>query len=157
MINLLADLLVAFLLVLTSTWCALLYRRLHRLKVERSDIEIFLGAVDGAVRKAELAIAGIRDGAAETQRRLAADQAALEQKSTELSRLLENAGRMARRVEGAVHQGARTLAEQAVQRERVTVRGSPGEASAAATAEMADPVARPRLEAELAKLLERLR
>ncbi len=156
MINLLADLLVAFLLVLTSTWCALLYRRLHRLKVERSDIEAFLSAVDGAVRKAELAIAGIRDGAAEAQRRLATDQAALEQKTAELSRLLESAGRMARRVEGAVHQGARTLAEQAVQRDRATARGVSSEAGAAAP-ELPDPVARPGLEAELAKLLERLR
>ncbi|MFO1047685.1 MAG: hypothetical protein U1E52_07275 [Geminicoccaceae bacterium] len=157
MINLLADLLVAFLLVLTSTWCALLYRRLHRLKVERSDIETFLGAVDSAVRKAELAIAGIRDGAAEAQRRLAVDQTALEQKTVELSRLLESAGRMARRVEGAVHEGARTLAEQAVQRERANARAKPGETSAAAAAGTAEPTPRPRLEVELAKLLERLR
>ena len=156
MINLLADLLVAFLLVLTSTWCALLYHRLHRLKVERSDIETFLGAVDGAVRKAELAIAGIRDGAAEAQRRLAADQAVLEQKTAELSRLLESAGRMARRVEGAVHEGARTLAEQALQRDRAAARGMANEASAAVP-ELADAVARPHLQAELAKLLERLR
>ena len=53
MIELAANLLVAFLLVLTTSWCALLYRRLDRLRVERSDIEAFLAAVDGAVRRAE--------------------------------------------------------------------------------------------------------
>ena len=68
MIELLADLILGGLLVLTSGWCALLYRRLQRLRVERSDIETFMTAVDGAVRRAELAIAGIRDGACEAQR-----------------------------------------------------------------------------------------
>ena len=44
------DLIVAGLLVLTSCWCSLLYRRLQRLRVERSEIETFLAAVDGASR-----------------------------------------------------------------------------------------------------------
>jgi hypothetical protein len=33
-----ADLVTAMLLVVTTTWCVLLYRRLERLRVERSDI-----------------------------------------------------------------------------------------------------------------------
>ena len=42
MIDLAANLLVAFLLVLTTSWCVLLYRRLGRLRVERRDIEAFV-------------------------------------------------------------------------------------------------------------------
>jgi hypothetical protein len=118
MTSIAADLIVAGLLVLTSTWCAVLYRQLQRLRMDRSDVETFLSAIDAAARRAELAIAGLRDGAADSQRRLAVDQQALDQRMAELARLIENAGRMARRVESALHQGARAMAEEAVQRER---------------------------------------
>ena len=53
MIELAANLLVAFLLVLTTIWCVLLYRRLGRLRVERSDIEAFVTAIDPPSRRAE--------------------------------------------------------------------------------------------------------
>lgn len=159
MTSLAADLIVAGLLVLTSTWCAVLCRRLQRLRVDRSDIETFLSAIDGAARRAEVAIAGLRDGAADAQRRLAVDQQALDQRVAELTRLIESAGRMARRVESAVHQGARAMAEEAVQRDRS---GDPPHERPSAKAEGHAPAAstrspRPRLEAELARLLERLR
>ncbi|MGD9507302.1 MAG: hypothetical protein AB7I59_23910 [Geminicoccaceae bacterium] len=163
MTSLAADLIVAGLLVLTSTWCAVLYRQLQRLRVDRSDVEAFLSAVDGAACRAELAIAGLRDGAADAQRRLALDQQALDQRMAELARLIENAGRMARRVESALHQGARAMAEEAVQRERPRdpPHRPPAEPRPAAP-EHRGPNAstrspRPRLEAELARLLERLR
>lgn len=162
MTSLIADLIVACLLVLTSTWCAVLYRRFQRLRVERSDIEAFLSAVDGAARRAELAIAGIRDAATDAQRRLAADQQALDQRMAELARLIESAGRMARRVESAVHQGARTMAEEAVRdRPRRPPPELPaeiptGEPAAERQASPSQPL-RPRVEAELARLLERLR
>ena len=74
MIELAANLLVAFLLVLTTSWCVLLYRRLGRLRVERSDIEAFVTAIDAASRRAEAAIAGIRDSALEAQRALGGQQ-----------------------------------------------------------------------------------
>jgi hypothetical protein len=163
MTSLAADLIVACLLVLTSAWCAALYRRLQRLRVERSDIETFLSAVDGAARRAELAIAGIRDGAAEAQRRLAVDQQALEQRVAELTRLIESAGRMARRVESAVHQGARAMAEEAVQRDRPRTpphepRAEVGDGKPEAGGRgPSSQSPRPRIEAELARLLERLR
>ena len=162
MTSLIADLIVACLLVLTSTWCAVLYRRFRRLRVERSDVEAFLSAVDGAARRAELAIAGIRDAATDAQRRLAADQQALDQRMAELARLIESAGRMARRVESAVHQGARTMAEEAVRdRSRRPPPELPaeiptGEPAAERQASPSQPL-RPRVEAELARLLERLR
>lgn len=163
MIDLLADLILGGLLVLTSGWCALLYRRLQRLRVERSDIETFMVAVDSAVRRAELAIAGIRDGACEAQRRLEAEQHALDQRISELTRLIESAGRMARRVENAVHQGARAMAEEAIQRDRPRQApqepqtGTRGEAPEAGASASSGGSPRPRLETELARLLERLR
>ena len=160
MTSLAADLIIACLLVLTSGWCAVLYRRLQRLRFERSDIETFLSAVDGAARRAELAIAGLRDGAAEAQRGIAIDQQALDQRVAELTRLIESAGRMARRIEGAVHHGARAMAEDALQRDRPRTLHEPQEERLPGTLEPGEqnsPSPRPRLDAELARLLERLR
>jgi hypothetical protein len=106
-----ADLSMAFLLVLTMTWCVLLYRRLDRLRVERRDIEAFVTAIDTASQRAEAAIAGIRDSAAEAQRALAGQKELAQARSAELNRLVDSAGRMARRVEAALHQGARSMAD----------------------------------------------
>lgn len=167
MIELGVDLLVGFLLLLTTGWCALLYRRLDRLRVERSDVETFLAAVDGAVRRAEQAVAGIRDGAAEAQRVLAAEQGQARQRAAELARLSENAERMARRVESAIHQGARTMAQEGLERGRGAVSRPERESPPAATRDPSagdppprDPPgrsSRQRLQAELVKALEALR
>jgi hypothetical protein len=163
MTKLIMDLIVAGLLVLTSSWCALLYRRLQRLRVERSEIETFLAAVDGASRRAEQAIAGIRDSAAETQRKLGAERETIEQRVAELTRLIESAGRMARRVEGLIHEGARTMATEAMTRERARgarppqAQESPRSPTETRSQPVKDQRARPRIEAELAKLLEALR
>jgi hypothetical protein len=147
--------------VLTTSWCALLYRRLDRLRIERSDIETFLAGVDGAVRRAEQAVAGIRDGALEAQRLLAAEQDQARQRVTELARLIDSAGRMARRVESAIHQGARAMAEDSLERERSAARGRPeGDAGATDAGAGQEPRGRPagpRLRAELLKALEALR
>jgi hypothetical protein len=156
MIGLASDLVMAFLLVLTTSWCVLLYRRLDRLRVERSDIESFIGAVDGAVRRAEQAVAGIRDGVGEAQRLLAAEQGQAQQRAVELARLVDSAGRMARRVETAIHQGARAMAEDSLERER-GVRGDAPRQARAAEGEGRERPARPRIDAELLKALEALR
>jgi Domain of unknown function (DUF6468) len=161
MIELVANLLVAFLLVLTTSWCVLLYRRLDRLQVERSDVESFLAAVDGAVRRAEQAVAGIRDGAGEAQRLLATEQGEAQQRAAELARLVDSAGRMARRVETAIHRGARAMAEDSLERERATSRNPRDDGARAADAGSAgdarERVGRPRIDAELLKALEALR
>jgi hypothetical protein len=152
-----ADLVTAMLLVVTTTWCVLLYRRLERLRVERSDIETFLGAVEGAVRRAEQAVAGIRDGAGEAQRLLAAEQGQAQQRAAELARLVDSAGRMARRVEAAIHQGARAMAEDSLGRERQGREAPPPPARPAEPAEARARMAKPQLRAELLKALEALR
>lgn len=157
MIAIAADLVTAMLLVVTTTWCVLLYRRLERLRVERSDIETFLGAVEGAVRRAEQAVAGIRDGAGEAQRLLAAEQGQAQQRAAELARLVDSAGRMARRVEAAIHQGARAMAEDSLGRERQGREAPPPPARPAEPAEARARMAKPQLRAELLKALEALR
>jgi Domain of unknown function (DUF6468) len=160
MIALATDLLLAFLLVLTASWCVLLYRRLDRLRVDRGDIEAFVTAIDAAVRRAEQAIAGIRDGAAVAQRVLDAEQATSQQRVAELTRLIDSAGRMAHRVEAAVHHGARAMASDSLSRD-VQRRQEPDQAPPAAETE--SPAARgprpgrPRLNAELLRVLEALR
>lgn len=160
MMTLAADLTLGCLLLLTTGWCILLYRRLDRLRFERSDIEAFLSAVDTAARRAEQAIAGIRDGTAEAQRRMASENELAEQRIAELARLVETSGRMARRVEAAVHQGARAMAEDAVRRDREraassVVEPTPPKPPPPSPARERPP--RPRLEAELRKVLEALR
>lgn len=158
MIELAANLLVAFLLVLTTIWCVLLYRRLGRLRVERSDIEAFVTAIDTASQRAEAAIAGIRESALEAQRALGGQKELAQQRIGELSRLVDSAGRMARRVETALHQGARTMAESG--------RADPAEQSPpAAGSSNARPAVRqrdappggPKIDAELLRALEALR
>ena len=162
MIDLAVNLLLAFLLVLTTSWCVLLYRRLGRLRVERRDIEAFVAAIDAAARRAEQAIAGIRETAAETQRALDGEQQLAQQRASELARLLDSATRMARRVESAVHQGARAMAEEGLARDRGAAReegGASGKrpAPVAAGDAPAARASRPRIDAELLKALEALR
>lgn len=152
-----ANLLVSFLLALTTVWCVLLYRRLSRLRIERRDIEAFVAAVDAATQRAEAAIGGIRDAAADAQRMLAGQQELAQQRAAELTRLADNAGRMARRIEAALHQGARTMAESAVARERPEP--VPAASADTATAQRrAEPrSAPPKIDPELLRALEALR
>lgn len=152
------DLAVAFLLLLTTTWCVLLHRRLGRLRLERRDIEAFVSAVDTATRRAEAAIGGIRDSAAEAQRTLAGQQEAARQRAAELARLLDSGTRMSRRLETSLHHGARTLADDAL------VHGRSGDgaplpetpAPAADRARQRRPMA-PAIDTELLRALEALR
>ena len=162
MIELAANLIVASLLVLTTSWCVLLYRRLDRLRVDRSDIETFLSAIEGAAQRAEQAIAGIRDGAAEAQQRLGAELETAQHRATELNRLVEAAGRVARRVETAIHQGARAMAEDSLRRDRDRSAPQPPQddqvhaQSDTRTRKSRERSGRPRINAELLKVLEAL-
>ena len=164
MIELAADLLVAFLLVLTTSWCVLLYRRLDRLRVERSDIETFLAAVDGAVAP------GRAGGRRHPRRRrskrsalLAAEQEQAQQRIAELTRLVDSAGRMARRVEtrhpsGRQRPWPRTASSASAAPHGSLADGRRGQpALPSAGDEPRERPARPQIDAELLKALEALR
>lgn len=157
MIELAPDLLVAFLLVLTTTWCVLLHRRLGRLRIERRDIEAFVSAVDTATRHAEAAIGGIRAAAAEAQRTLGGQQEAAQQRAGELTRLLDSSGRMARRLESSLHQGARTMADEALVQRRAGGATAQPETSVAPSDKRTQRTTAPAIDAELLRALEALR
>lgn len=157
MVELAPDLLVAFLLVMTTTWCVLLHRRLGRLRIERRDIEAFVSAVDTATRQAEAAVGGIRAAAAEAQRTLGGQQEAVQQRIAELTRLLDSGGRMARRLESSLHQGARTLADDALAHRRVGSAAPQPEPPAAPPDKGGQRTAAPAIDAELLRALEALR
>jgi hypothetical protein len=114
----LADLVVGFLLLLTTGWCITLYCRLRHLRVERHDLQEFIAAIAAATERAEAAIGSMREAAGEIEQRLSRHQELAQQRIAELARLAESGGRLARRLEGAVHQGARTMAEIGLARER---------------------------------------
>jgi hypothetical protein len=169
MMELAANLLVAFLLSLTTTWCVLLYRRLDRLRIERRDIEAFVAAIDAATQRAESATAGIRATAHEAQQALRDGDELVKQRAAELARLVESGGRMARRLEAAVHQGARAGAEagalptgKGVERDRqaanaTTARGEAGEPASPLPGGPERRPGRPRVDADLLRTLEGLR
>ncbi|HEX6015645.1 MAG TPA: DUF6468 domain-containing protein [Geminicoccaceae bacterium] len=169
MTELAANLLVAFLLALTTTWCVLLYRRLDRLRIERRDIEAFVAAIDAATQRAESATAGIRATALEAQQALRDGDELVKQRAAELARLVESGGRIARRLEAAVHQAARAGAlagappiGKGIERDRRAADAStgPGDLGLTASPPPDGPErrpGRPRIDADLLKTLEGLR
>ncbi|MFZ1426081.1 MAG: DUF6468 domain-containing protein [Geminicoccaceae bacterium] len=157
MVELAPDLLVAFLLVVTTTWCVLLHRRLGRLRIERRDIEVFVSAVDTATRQAEAAIGGIRAAAAEAQRTLGGQQETAQQRVAELTRLLDSGGRMVRRLESSLHQGARTMADDALAHRRAGGAAPQPELPAAPPDMGRQRTTAPAIDAELLRALEALR
>jgi hypothetical protein len=153
---------LAGLLLLTAFTCGLLYRRLHRLRIDRGDIEEFVAAVSTAAQRAETAIAGIRETASGLQQSLGRQQEAARQQEAELAQLVDGSTRLARRLEAAIHQGARTIAEIGLSRERTEEGTAPTAALrqvsprpvAFMTGARQDP---PKVDPELLKTLEALR
>ena len=105
-----ADLVLAGLLLLTAAWCALVHHRLRRLRTERGEMEAFIATLVNATERAEAATAGLRGAVAEVDGGLSVQGEAARQRAAELTRLVESANRVLRRLETAVLQGARSLA-----------------------------------------------
>lgn len=117
-IDLAGDLLLAILLLTTTTWCILLSRRLKQLRVDRGDVATFVAAVEAAAGRAEAAIAGIREAATEAQRSLGQQREAVDARMAELARLTESGAQMSRRLEVMMHRGAKALAEHQLRRDQ---------------------------------------
>jgi hypothetical protein len=113
-----ADLALAALLLLTAGWCALVHQRLRRLRTERGEMEAFIATLAAATERAEVATGGLRDAVAEAGRGLREQEEAARQRASDLARQVESGTRVLRRLETAVLQGARSLAEQGMARER---------------------------------------
>jgi hypothetical protein len=78
----------------------------------------FVAALAAASERAETAIAGLREAAAETDRKLTQQAETTRQRGSELARLLESGTRLARRLETRIGHGARTLAAADTSREQ---------------------------------------
>jgi hypothetical protein len=163
-INLLGDLGIAALLILTTIWCMVLSRRLRQLRVDRGDVDAFVSAVEAAVMRAETAISGIRETAKEAQTTLLQQRELIDVRAAELVRLAEGGSQMARRLELVLQRAARHLAEAPLRRERDP--GPPARASQsplAACQGQAENEARtsatskPRVDGDLLRALEALR
>lgn len=130
-LNFLGDLGVAALLLLTTLWCMLLSRRLRQLRVDRGDVAAFVAAVEAAAARAEGAIAGIREAAAQAQSGLSHQRTQIDARVAELARLAEAGAQMARKLDAVLQRGARTLAEQQLGRDRAAVAQPTATATAA--------------------------
>lgn len=139
-INLLGDFAIAALLILTTSWCMVLSRRLRQLRVDRGDVDAFVAAVEAAVTRAETAIAGIRETAREAQTTLLQQRELVDTRAAELVRLAEGGSQMARRLELVLQRAARHLAEAPLRRER--------DAGPAAARTSQNPVAARQAQAE---------
>lgn len=128
-LDVVADLVLAALLLLTAAWCALVHQRLRRLRTERGEMEAFIATLTAATERAEEATSGLRGAVAEAERGLHEQGSAARQRAAELARLLESASRVLRRLEAAVHGGARSLAEQGLHREKAEPEAAPAAAA----------------------------
>jgi hypothetical protein len=117
MLTLMPDLILGVLLAATSAWCALVHHRLRRLRTERGEMEAFVASLTAASERAEAAIAGLREAAAEVERAQREQGDAARQRGTELARIIESGSRLARRLETDLNHGVRTLAAASLQRE----------------------------------------
>ncbi len=104
-------LLLVPLLLLTSFWCMLVFRRLHALQVGREELKAFLDALSHATARAERAIQELKSVGAEAAATLAEQEKTLLAQRQELDRALESGTRIARRLEDMIGQGARIVAE----------------------------------------------
>lgn len=105
------DVLMILLLGTTSLWCVRVHRRLVALRAGQGEIATFLEALAAATARAEQAVRDLRAAAGETLTAQEAQEAAFKARRDELGRMLDGAQRMSRRLEDALGQGARLVAE----------------------------------------------
>lgn len=117
MLESLTDLILAGLLLATIAACAVVYVRLRRLRTERGEMEGFIASLIEASARAEAAIAGLREVSVELEQGLSGQIGQAQLRCAELNRLIENGGRVAKRMETAFYQGARSLADRNLARE----------------------------------------
>jgi hypothetical protein len=112
------DVILGVLLLVTAGACVALSYRLSRLRIERGEMEAFIAALATASERAESAIGGLKAAAADVERDLREHAEAARQRSLDLSRLIENGSRLARRLEGGLDTGARRMAGSTPPRDR---------------------------------------
>lgn len=105
------EIVLAILLLLTIAWCAIVHHRLRKLMTDQGEIAAFVGSLAEATGRAELVVAEMRAAGEQAQATLTDFHEAARRQQEELERLIESGGRMARRLETGVVQGAKRMAE----------------------------------------------
>ncbi|MEZ5904133.1 MAG: DUF6468 domain-containing protein [Geminicoccaceae bacterium] len=111
MIDLALQVALVVLLLLTITWCMIVHRRLRRLRTEGGEMQAFIAALGEATTRAEAAISLMRDTGREIESAAIEQERRARECRGELTRLMENATRVTRRLAAAREQGAARMAE----------------------------------------------
>jgi len=115
MIDLALQLLLVVLLLLTIAWCVLVHSRLRGLRAERGELQAFIAALEEATARAEETVLHMRDASRAIESSAGERERQARRQADTLARLTENAGRVAKRLDGAVEKGATRLAERRTQ------------------------------------------
>ena len=111
MIDLTLQLLLVVLLLLTIAWCVLVHSRLRGLRADRGELQGFVAALVEATARAEETVLHMREASRAIETSAGERERQARQQAETLARLTENAARIAKRLDGAVEQGATQLAE----------------------------------------------
>lgn len=122
MIDLALQITLAVLLLLTITWCVIVHFRLSRLRVDHGEMAAFITALGEATSRAETVVQHMSEASRAVEASAQEQQRRGRKQSEELARLMDNAIRVAKRLDSAVEQGATRLAEL---RTRPTTQQSP--------------------------------
>lgn len=155
------DLLLVLLLLATTLWCVRVHRRLVALRAGQGEIAAFVEALATATGHAERTVQAMKAAGLEAAAAQEAQEVALRGRREELARTLDGAQRMVRRLEEALGQGARLLAELRAQQDGAAARHVRPEPQPPPPAEDPPPAspARPRrrVAEDLLEALQRLR
>lgn len=132
MLQLVADIALGSLLVVTAVWCALVHHRLRRLRTERGEMEGFITALTAATERAEAAITGLRETLARADRDLREQGELARQRAGELVRLIEDGGRVLGRLDAGGRRVDRVSGGAPAPRERQAAVAGPAIAPAGA-------------------------
>ncbi len=118
MIDLTLQLLLVVLLLLTIAWCVLVHSRLRGLRADRGELQGFVADLVEATARAEQTVLHMREASRAIETSAGERERQARQQAETLARLTENAGRVAKRLDGVVEQGATRLAERRTQSSR---------------------------------------
>lgn len=157
------DLLLIALLSVTALWCVRVHRRLVALRADRGDIAAFVESLATATARAERIVQEMKAASGEAVVAREAQESAARDRREELERAVEAAQKMARRLEDALGQGARLVAELKARQDAQVLRtAAQPEPAPAPPATAAEPAAAPagsrrRVRDDLLEALQKLR
>lgn len=161
MLSLFSDAIVATLLVVTISYAAILNQRLNVLRGDRAQLEALVNGLTVAAQRAESGIAGLKEAAEDTGRRLDKQIEEGRKLRDDLHYMLERGGQIADRLEGTIRARRDDVRTEPTERKREpklepkleTAPPRPEPRPAAPEAETQRPFAPSRAERELLRAL----